>query len=224
MAVPVDLGAELQRRAGEDTSLRSVAARKGRLARDYHPRLRALHEANADWLNARLDEGFWPVDGVVSLAAIGAFWQIVQHAISRPGLMRRVRDLAGAVADAPHPPAPRASRRQDRRAGGPTADLRQPTAQDEAGNLSPAPIGDAAHVDERRRSAGLMPLAEELVRQRVRAAADGDRPPRRYDEYIAAREAPSPAGGLARLISRRQPPVAPQPACAWRDRGRTRSL
>lgn len=189
MAVPVDLGAELQRRAGEDTSLRSVLARKGRLARDYHPRLRALHEANADWLNTRLDEGFWPVDGVVSLAAIGAFWQIVQHAISRPGLMRRVRDLAGAVADAPT--RLRLALLVDRIAvlEGRLQTYGSQLHWDEAGNLSPAPIGDAAHVDERRRSAGLMPLAEELVRQRVRAAADGDRPPRRYDEYIAAREA-----------------------------------
>ncbi len=189
MTVPADLGAELLRRAGEDTSLRGELSRKGRLARDYHPQLRALHESNADWLSARLDEGFWPSPGEVSPAAIGAFWLIVQHAISRPALMRRVRDLADPPAD---PPARlRLALLVDRIAvlEGRLQTYGSQLQWDEAGNLSPAPIGDPAHVDERRLAVGLMPLAEELVRQRVRAAADGDTPPRRYADYVAAREA-----------------------------------
>lgn len=187
--------ADLIARARHDEATRAALARKGTLFRDYNPDMRAVHEANADWLMARLDEGFWPAPGTVSPEAIGGFWLIVQHAISRPALMRRVRDLADPPPDAPT--RLRLALLTDRIAvfEGRLQTYGTQLHWDEAGNLSPHPIGDAAHVDKRRQEAGLMPLADELVRQRVRAASDGDKPPRKYADYIKARDAFAVAAG-----------------------------
>jgi len=187
--------AELIARARKDDATRAALARKGTLFRDYNPDMRAVHEANADWLAARLDEGFWPAPGTVNPEAIGAFWLIVQHAISRPALMRRVRELADPPQDAPT--KLRLALLTDRIAvfEGRLQTYGTQLHWDAAGNLSPHPIGDAANVDARRREAGLLPLADELVRQRVRAAADGDTPPRKYADYIKARDAFAIAAG-----------------------------
>ena len=189
MSASADIATELKRRAGDDERLRGDLARKGKLFRDYNPQMRALHEANADWLMAELDKGFWPAPGEVDPAAIGAFWLIVQHAISRPGLMRRVRDLATPPADAPT--RLRLALLNDRIAvfEGRLQTYGTQLHWDEAGNLSPHPIGNPAEVDARRLAVGLLPIADELVRQRVRAASDGDTPPRKYADYIKAREA-----------------------------------
>jgi hypothetical protein len=189
MASSAAIAAELIRRAGDDERLRTELARKGKLFRDYNPQMRALHEANADWLNAQLDAGYWPAPAEASPSAIGAFWLIVQHAISRPALMRRVADLATPPADPPT--RLRLALLTDRIAvfEGRLQTYGTQLHWDAAGNLSPHPIGDPAGVDERRLAAGLLPLADELVRQRVRAASDGDTPPRIYAAYIKAREA-----------------------------------
>ncbi len=183
------IGRELVARAKTDSDLRAELVRKGTLFRDYNPQMRGCHEANADWLMARLDEGFWPEVHEVGAEAVGAFWLIVQHAISRPALMRRV----ATTADPPNDDATalRLALLVDRIAvfEGRYQTFGTQLHWDQAGNLSPWPIDNVAQVDARRAQVGLYPLAEELVRQRVRAAADGDKPPRKYADYIKAREA-----------------------------------
>ena len=118
----------------------------------------------------------------------------------RACLMRRVRDLADPPAD---PPARlRLALLVDRIAvlEGRLQTYGSQLQWDEGGQSFARADRRPTHVDERRLAVGLMPLAEELVRQRVRAAADGDTPPRRYADYVAAREGLRGRGRLARLI------------------------
>lgn len=187
MAATPEIETELTMRARADNTARARIVSKGALHGSYHPEMRAVHEANADWLSAQMDEGFWPTPGEFSPQAIGAFWTIVQHAISRPALMRRVAELSAAIDD----PATRLRRAMltDRievnegrlqtygTAIGWTAD----------GRLEPMPIGDAAGVDARRASVGLLPLGPELVRINGAARANGESPPRDFARYIAER-------------------------------------
>jgi hypothetical protein len=62
---------------------------------------------------------------------------------------------------------------------------------DDAGQMSPLPIDDAEHVDERRAEVGLEPLADAVTRNRDRAAlepAPHDLVQRRRDTDEWARE------------------------------------
>jgi len=178
---------ELIERARTDETVRARLASKGTLSGGYHPEMRTVHEANADWLTAELDTGFWPTAADTAPRAIAAFWTIVQHAISRPKLMRRVADLASAVGD----PVTRFRRAllTDRIA---VSEGRLQTFGTQVdwtpdGVLAPMPIGDASGVDARRADVGLMPLEPELVRMNGAAAAKGQKPPANFGAYIAER-------------------------------------
>lgn len=176
---------ELIERARADDTVRARLASSGALFGRYHPEMRALHEINADWLLARLHEGYWP--DAARADETTAFWIIVQHAISRPALMRSVHELSEALAD----PVSRLRRAMltDRIAVlegrlqiyGTQIDW---TAD---GELQPMPIGNPADVDVRRAAVGLGPLEHELVRLRARSAAEGERPPANWQAYDAER-------------------------------------
>lgn len=178
---------ELISRARTDETVRARLASAGALHGGYHPDMRAVHEANADWLMRRLDEGFWPDAEETSPAAVAAFWTLVQHAISRPRLMRRVRDLTPPGGD----PATAIRRALliDRIAvfEGRLQTYGTQTDWNADGVLAPFPIGDPASVDDRRASVGLGPLAHELIRLNARTASEGGRPPRNYALYVAER-------------------------------------
>jgi hypothetical protein len=178
---------ELLKRARTDETVRARLASKGRLFGGYHPEMRAVHEANADWLMERLGEGYWPLADETAPLAVGAFWTIVQHAISRPALMRRVRDLSAPFEDAVT--KLRRALLTDRIAvsEGRLQTYGTQIDWDEQGQLSPSPIGDPAGVDARRAAVGLLPLQNELIRQRALAASEGHRRPQNHAAYVAER-------------------------------------
>ncbi len=178
---------ELIQRARTDETVRARLISAGTLHGGYHPEMRAVHEANADWLMAQLDAGFWPTPADSAPQAIAAFWTIAQHAISRPKLMRRVADLASAIDDS----VTRFRRAflTDRIAVSEGRLQRFGTQIDwtEEGILAPLPIGDPAGVDVRRAEVGLMPLQAELIRINAAAASRGEKPPRNLGQYFAER-------------------------------------
>ncbi len=185
MAARPHTRAELIERARADDTVRARLASGGALFGGYHPEMRALHEMNADWLLARLRESYWP--DAADSAETAAFWIVVQHAISRPALMRLVHELSAGLTD----PVTRLRRAMltDRIAvlEGRLQVYGTQIDWAEDGELQPLPIGNPAGVDARRAGVGLGPLEHELVRLRARSASEGERPPGNWLSYDAER-------------------------------------
>ena len=84
---------ELLRMRAHDLSVRAELERDGSLFNGYHPRMAAVHDANAARLRAIIGEHGWPTIGVVGEDGAEAAWLIAQHAINHPDLMREARSL-----------------------------------------------------------------------------------------------------------------------------------
>jgi hypothetical protein len=182
--VDIPLRKALVAMGNADLALRNRLADQGTLIDGYHPEMRALHEANADRLALAIADYGWPGQDRVGADGSAAAWLIVQHAISRPVLMRQVRDLlrgSGAV------PAARWAMLDDRIA---VFEGRKQTwgtqfDWDDSGEMNPLPIADPDGVDARRAAVGLPPLAEAIARHRTQAEG----PPADYARHRAGAEA-----------------------------------
>lgn len=149
-----------------DFAVRDRLAADGSLYHGYHPEMRSLHEAHADRLAAILDQHGWPGPDLVGGEGHAAAWLVAQHAISRPALMRRVRDLTHGTGQI-HPT--QWAMLDDRIA------VFEGRAQlygtqfdwDAEGIMNPLPIADPAGVEARRAKVGLPPLAETLAQHRA---------------------------------------------------------
>jgi hypothetical protein len=89
----------------EDESLRAELARSGALFGGYHPRMEAVHVANARALSTMIGEG-WPTVAEVGEEGQRAAWLIVQHAISLPQFQRQCLALLQAAVARGEAPAP----------------------------------------------------------------------------------------------------------------------
>jgi hypothetical protein len=164
--------------AERDLAVRSRLASDGSLFDGYHPEMRAVHEENAAALEEIIAQNGWPGADLVGEQGAEAAWLIVQHAIGWPAFQRRCLDLLQREASAGRIPAWQPALLLDRirtlegrpQVYGTSFDW------DDAGRMSPAPIEDAEHVDERRAAVGLEPLADAVARHRRQAAAEP--PPR----------------------------------------------
>jgi hypothetical protein len=174
-----DIRRELLGMAEEDHRVRSELVADGSLFDGYHPRMRAVHQANADRLAAILRDGGWPGVPQVGDDGAKAAWLIVQHAIDRPAFQREALErlrLAAAQGDVPAM-QPAVLEDRIRTLEGRPQRYGTQFDWDESGELSPFPVEDPEGVDERRRAIGLGPLDEAVRAQRRAAAAEGDRPP-----------------------------------------------
>jgi hypothetical protein len=175
-----DIGVALLAWAEEDLALRRALVESGELfAGGYHPRMRAVHERNADRLQGVIEALGWPTAGLVGERGAEAAWLIAQHAIGRPDFFRRCAALVEAAAERGEAPGWQAAMMADRIRvfeGRPQIYGTQ-FDWDEAGELSPLPIEDPARVDERRRAVGLNTLGERRAELRERARAEGEIPP-----------------------------------------------
>jgi hypothetical protein len=151
-----------------DQSVRGELAADGSLFDGYHPRMAAVHRANAARLREIVAEQGWPGVPVVGDRGAFAAWRIAQHAIGEPPFMRLCRDLlhaAGARGEAPRwqfallDDRIRAFEGRPQRYG---SQLR-----DGPNGPEPYPLEDEARVEEWRQEAGLPPLAEVLARARA---------------------------------------------------------
>jgi hypothetical protein len=185
------LAAELVACRDEDLRVRAeLIAASELFAARYHPRMQQVHERNADRLAAIVDRIGWPTAGLVGEPAAEAAWLIAQHAISRPEMFRRFAAALEAACEHEQAPAWQAAMMVDRirvLEGRPQLFGTQ-FDWDEHGRLSPAPIEGSQWVDERRRGAGLGPLAERQAELRERAAREGEAPPQDWNARRAAFE------------------------------------
>jgi hypothetical protein len=159
---------QLRRLVAEDERVRAELASAGHLFEGYPPRMQAVHDRNAEILEAMIEArgGTWPGSPEA--------WLIAQHAIARPDFQRRVLELMRS-----HPAVPlrEIAMLEDRilcfegreQIYGTQFDW------DENGEMSPLPIVDPERVDERRRAVGLDSLVERTAA--IRASLDGAKCP-----------------------------------------------
>jgi hypothetical protein len=178
------LSAELLSMAAEDLHVRDELARNGSLFSGYHPRMREIHERNAERLQAILNSHGWPGRRLVGERAAEAAWLVVQHAISNPSLQRQALSLlktAAAVADVP---LVQVAMLEDRIRSNEGRNQLFGTQLDwdESGQLNPLPIEDEGNVDLRRAEVGLGSLAQDVERKRELALREGEQPPKNWEE------------------------------------------
>jgi hypothetical protein len=180
--------ADLCAMAAEDQVLREELAGDGSLFQGYHPRMEALHRRNAVRLEAILEHYGWPGRSNVGVEAADAAWLILQHAIAQPELQRRGLAILQAAATAGEVPQLQVAMLEDRIRTFEGRPQRYGTQfdWDENGQLSPLPLEDPEHVDERRRELGLGPLAEDVARRRAAIAQGPEQPP---NDWAARRRA-----------------------------------
>jgi len=176
-----DLRRELLRMQAEDQEARAELAADGSLFDGYHPRMEAAHRRNAARLTRIIAAHGWPVRELVGEDGAEAAWMIAQHAISEPEFQRRCLILLLEAAERGAIPFWQVAFLEDR------IRLFEGRQQlygtqydwDERGEMSPQPIEDEEHVDERRHAIGLIPLAENTTRMR---AGMEEAPPRDWRE------------------------------------------
>jgi hypothetical protein len=170
---------ELLTRAAEDRRVRAELAADGSLFQGYHPRMQAIHDANAARLLAIMDAYGWPHIGQVGPKGMEAAWLIAQHAIARPAVQRRALELLKVAVRNGNAPALHAAMLEDRircLEGRPQLYGTQ-FDWDAEGNMSPLPFDDVDLVNLRRQEIGLKPLQEDLRDRRAVLARGTERPP-----------------------------------------------
>ena len=165
--------------AAEDQRVRQELAESGALFEGYHPQMRAVHDAHAARMATILDDHGWPSEDRVGSEGAWAAWLIVQHAIACPALQRRALRALEAAAARDEVPAHQPAMLEDRirtLEGRPQSYGTQ-FDWDEAGELNPLPIEDPDGLDVRRRTVGLVPIAEAIRERRRETVESGERPP-----------------------------------------------
>lgn len=87
------LAEELIQLANGDRLLREEIAKEGALGKGYHPKMEAVHRANAKRLREIIDKIGYPGISKVGEEASEAAWLIVQHAVSEPVFMQNCYQL-----------------------------------------------------------------------------------------------------------------------------------
>lgn len=172
---------ELERR---DQEVRTRLIADGTLFAGYAGEMERVHLENADRLAAIVARYGWPGISLAGEDGCEAAWRIAQHAISRPDFQRRCLELIrAAVASGEAPPKHEAYLSDRIR-----FNERRPQVYgtifdwDEAGEMSPWTIEDAANVDRRRTALGLEPLAKATARIQRESQAEANRPRESFAE------------------------------------------
>ena len=163
----------------EDQRVRAELVAEGSLFDGYHPRMRVVHEANAERLASILNQRGWPGEPRVGSDGANAAWLIV-HAIGRPAFQREALEVLRLAAARAR--CPRCSRHCWRIGSAPwrgasSATARSSTGTNQASSARcPSRIPDG--VDERRRAIGTRdPSHNPSARNARLAAAEDKRPP-----------------------------------------------
>jgi len=152
---------ELIQMDDHDQAVRAELAADGSLFHGYHPRMAAVHDANAARLRAIIREIGWPTEPIVGADGARAAWRIAQHSINHPDFMRECRtllDQAGAKGEVPRSQFAYIDDRIRVYEG-----LHQRYGTQWRGGpdgLEPCPLEDSIKVDEWRAELGLPSLAE----------------------------------------------------------------
>jgi uncharacterized protein DUF6624 len=150
-----------------DQAVRAELAADGSLFEGYHPRMEAVHRANAARVREILAEFGWPGHSLVGEEGASAAWRIAQHSIGEPAFMRQCRDLLDTASAQGKAPRWQFAYIDDRIRVYEGRPQRFGTQLNEGPNgLEPYPLEDAERVEEWRREIGLPALAEILARAR----------------------------------------------------------
>ena len=179
------LSEELLSLLAEDESVRAELAASGELFKGYHPRMAAVHAANAEALNAIISKHGWPGRALVGEDGANAAWLLLQHAIGNPPLQRRCLPLLVAAAEAGDVPKHQPAYLEDRIRcfEGRPQRFGTPFDWDEDGRMNPLPLEDEANVDRYREDAGLGPLSERIEQVRRNVETERASPPGDYEAY-----------------------------------------
>jgi len=170
-----DLAAELVDMAERDEYLREELLAEGVLHHGYVPRMRTLHRRNGDRLAAILEQlGRWPSRSIVGDDGAHGAWSIAMHDIANPGLMRASRLLLAEAVRHHDADGADLAHIDDRihmfETGRQIYGTHFGWGDDGAYGVWP-PIEDPDNVEARRRTVGLISLAD-----RLRALADNPSP------------------------------------------------
>jgi len=180
------LRAELMQMDEYDQAVRAELAADGSLFDGYHPRMAAVHDANAARLRAIIATHGWPTERLVGVDGAKAAHRIAQHSINHPDFMRECRRLLDEASAKGEVPRWQFAYIDDRIRVYEGLRQRYGTQWRSGPNgLEPYPIEDPDRVDERRAILGLPSLAE------LRASAPPERSwdaeaARRYEEQELA--------------------------------------
>ena len=155
-----------------DLSVRAELAADRSLFKGYHPRMEAVHRANAELLRRLIAEHGWPNEELAGQDGAEAAWLVAQHSISEPEFMRSCRDLLALEARAGKVPRWQYAYLYDRIQVSENKLQRFGTQFD----LTPegpvvCPVEEPDRLDENRRAVGLGPM-----RERLKALANEPRP------------------------------------------------
>jgi hypothetical protein len=149
-----------------DQAVRAELAADGSLYDGYHPRMAAVHDANASRLKAIIREHGWPTGRLVGTDGATAAFRIAQHSINHPEFMRDCRRLLEKASARGEVPRWQFAYIDDRIRVFEGLPQRYGTQwRDGPDGPEPYPLDDPAHVDQRRAELGLPRLAQ------LRAAA-----------------------------------------------------
>jgi hypothetical protein len=160
---------ELLAMQAEDLRVREELAREGVLGDGYEPRMEKVHRHNAARLEAIVNEHGWPGRTQAGDDGAEAAWRTLQHAIGRPDLIRLYLPLLQQAAAAGEIPDWQPAYLLDRIRffeGKPQVYGTQ-YDWDEEGFTKLWPVEDPEHVNEKRKSVGLPPLAQAGARARL---------------------------------------------------------
>ena len=162
-SVLADARRELDERGRTDQAVREGFGTGGKLDSTQIAAMMRTDSANTNWLKAYVARWGWPTGAQIGREAVNAAFLIVQHAVHDTAFMRAMLpaivksyergDLNGSAVAL-------LTDRIEVKAGRPQVYGTQLSFKN--GRWVLDPIGDSAHVDERRRKMGLPPLAEYL--------------------------------------------------------------
>ena len=151
-----ELRAELLRRVAADQEARHALDAEA---------MRAADGENLPWLRQVITDVGWPGKSLVGEDGAQAAWLLAQHADSDPAFQRRCLDLLTTAAERGEATIVQQAYLTDRvllHEGKPQEYGTQAIARD--GRFEPRKLRDPDHVDQRRASVGLGPLAGYLAR------------------------------------------------------------
>jgi hypothetical protein len=184
------LRAELLAMDAHDQTVRAELAADGSLYEGYHPRMAAVHDANAARLKAIIQEHGWPTQRLVGADGARAAFRIAQHSINHPDFMRECRRLLDEASSRREVPRAHFAYMDDRIRVYEGLPQRYGTQwRGSAQGLEPYPLEDAAHVDERRAELGLPPLAQLRASAPQEKAWDSEAARRFEEQELAWRRA-----------------------------------
>ena len=155
------LRAELVAMDEHDQAVRTELAADGSLFQGYHPRMAAVHDANAARLREIIREHGWPTTRLVGVDGAKAAWRIAQHSINHPDFMRECRTLIETARDRGEIPREQFAYIDDRiRAFEGRPQLFGTQWHESVDGLEPYPVDDWNAVNQRRRDLALPPLEE----------------------------------------------------------------